>query len=105
MQLSEDFLLPFQAKGPTMLFTSRCPTGEEIGHLPHFVVNEDDWDPSSLIFDEVGQYTEEREYKRLVSLVRTVNDVSEGNRLPDFPDQDYKYDTAVDQISPGTYID
>ena len=59
MQLSEDFLLPFQANGPTMLFTSRCTTREEIGRLPHFVVNEDDWDPSSPIFDEVGQYTEE----------------------------------------------
>ena len=59
MQVSEDFLLPFQAKVPTMLFTSRCPTGEEIGRLLHFVVNEDDWDPSSPIFDDVGQYTEE----------------------------------------------
>ena len=34
-----------------------------------------------------------------------MNDVSEGNRVPDFPDQDYKYDTAVDQISPVTYTD
>ena len=89
MQLSEDFLFPFQAKGPTMLFTSRCPTGEEIGRFPHFVGTEDDWDPSGPIFDEVGQYTEEREYTRLVSLVRTVNDVSEGNRVQDLPDQDY----------------
>ena len=103
MQLSEDFLLPFQAKGPMILLTSRCPTGEEIGRLPHFVVTEDDWDPSSPIFDKFGQYTEEREYKRLVYLLRTVNDVSEGNRVPDLPEKNYEYDTAMDQISPRTY--
>ena len=30
IRVSEDFFLPFQAKGPTMLFTSKCPTGEEL---------------------------------------------------------------------------
>ena len=30
IRVSEDFFLPFQAKGPTMLFTSRCRTGEEL---------------------------------------------------------------------------
>ena len=51
--VSEDFFIPFQAKGPTMLFTSRCPTGEELYKIRRTVLTDDDWDPTQPFFTGV----------------------------------------------------
>ena len=56
IRLSEDFFLQFQAKGWTMLFTSRFPTGEELYKIRRTVQTDDDWDPTQPCFTGVDQF-------------------------------------------------
>ena len=98
IQVDKDFFLPFSAKGPTMLFESRCPTGDEMQHLKKHYMTADFWDPFAIMFPEMPQYTEDREHRNVVSLVSS-------DKPPDytFDDEDHEYDLALGQICDTVY--
>ena len=101
IRVSEDFFLPFQAKGLTMLLTSRCPTGEELYNIRRTVLTDSDWDLTQPCFTGVHQFSKDYEYKQLVSLF-TVSVTLTSTMTPmDSVYENSEYDIAMAEIPPG----
>jgi hypothetical protein len=96
MHVSDDFFLPFMARGPTILFESRCPSQDELLRLRQTMITDDCWDPTSQIFGNVPVYTEDHEYNRLVSLVNTDPQAVLENAQDELNSE---FDVAMSQIS------
>ena len=84
-----------------MLFTSRCPTGEELYNIRRTFLMDNDWDPTQPCFTGVDQFAEDRKYKQLVSLV-TMSGTSTSAMTPmDSVYENSEYGIAMAEISPG----
>ena len=100
MWVSEDFFLPFQAKGPAVLFTSRFTKGEELYKIQQTVLTYDDWYPTQPCFTDVDQFSEYFEYKQLVSLVTMISTLTSTMTPMDSVYENSEYDIAMAEISP-----